>query len=1571
MADKQVNADVGVNITPKGMQGALDGVNAKLDEFISKIRTAGAASDQQLKTLAIQAKRLQSLQGAAGTSFFGSTSRGAETLGERARAFQGLQRSIDASANSMGILRDRVRSANKEIGTMIQEGRKPGSVAYLNAENLERSAKAYTKVTNEVGQLRGRIALMGNEGRQAFAPMLASLEELDRKNAKIFANPSATNFEGATAQMQRQVKSLREQVGIRERLEAKSRLNIQALREEGLQIATNTRLEREALAARMVRQGETNLKNRELIGVEGPYRRLTDLTTRLANQTNYLNTAKKQLNAELSKPVEQQNAARLQQLINRHNVLQREIGETIALRHREEREAAKSVGKQGGFFGGLKTAPGNLLSEEGGGSFGAGQLVGRVAAYAVAASAIYGLMSSMRQGIAFAIDFEDALAQLKAVSGSTSYEMERLSQGILDVSKNSANSVMELTKSATIIAQAGYAGNEIQNLLQNVVNLSAAAGSTTDESVDILTSALGSFQLAASEATQVTDALVAALNDSKLSVNQVQLGLQYVGATARLNNITFNELVATLGAMADAGIRSGSTMSTGLRQMLVDFLDPSEKLIAQLEKVGLTTADIDVKVLGLTEVLSRLRDSGFQAYGSLETRAAAAYAVLSSNVDQIDKLEQATLRQNVAQEAAAERIDSVSARWQRMLNVLGEIMAAIGENLTPLIKLLIDTLGLLATMVLGVVRVFTQLFQVFGLLYPEADKAKVSLDEMNAALQAQGLTAEEAAAYVRENVDANADLESALKDTGAEMDSLKTHQQTLSSETEKLIMRKKELGETTGAAEHQLGILSARFPELRAEFKKTEGGIDGLIQAMIRLDMKTRETMARTSGAIAAQQGLMMQEQVAERDRLRKEFQLKPRHGGGRSGSIRPLMAGEERLERLVRTGSMNDVLDLLNANPKLASAYPELTNNVAGMVSKYYASRSQREQAIQQQEQYRYSVGPQGRLVVEGMSQDSAAASYAASQGQTQDGRSVDKLRQDLQNRVAQLNQYAQEAESAGNEGALALIGQALASTNAAIAQIAPDPEKKKKGDNKAARAAQKRERDNARIEARIAKEEVEYRKELYENTLDSFKNAPDLSELPETLDMLDDQLNAWLDSEAEMAVQDIERLTPNAQQRGRLMEVASRKAEQLRLEQINKIADQLGQVIENFIETTVENIEDAFTKATRPSERAVAIAQARVSGLNNPVGNQNTPEYLRTVMQRRADEAQDVNNRATIIANDTRIEQYIELVRKAREEKDQIENQLQSMLVRQENTADNASMIVVTGQIEEQRVALRDVKTEIENIEQETENLTDSNVALKASYDVLNEVPTTFGEGMRLALEAVKYDIGAADSLGQELINNLDQPLRAVHESFKGFFSDVIGGTVSLSEAFANMASRIIDSILEMVAVALANQFFSMIAGMFAPGVSGMTSEFSPSGGMSNWISNGGAWNGGQVGSNQVPIRRFSGGEINSGLPTRDSTLLHAAKGEYVVRRGAASSLGKGFLDAINARGANALKGMGQNTLIAPQGASEPVNVYVVSPDQKPTLGPKEVLVVIQDDMLQGGVTKKLVKSIARGET
>src|SRR5690606_9075638 len=211
--------------------------------------------------------------------------------------------------------------------------------------------------------------------------------------------------------------------------------------------------------------------------------------------------------------------------------------------------------------------------------------------------------------------------------------------------------------------------------------------------------------------------------------------------------------------------------------------------------------------------------------------------------------EQATLRQNAAQEAAAERIDSVSAKRQRMLNTFAAIGAEIGENLSPLLKVLIDIFTILGSVILVPLTAITSLIKGIDNLITGGNSAAATMEQFEAALIGAGYSAEEAAAKAREMQGTLEDVETALKDSEAEMATLETREASLTQETEKLIVRQQDLAgkngdltETTAEVSHQVNLLSARFPELRSEFKKTEGGIAGLIQAMIALDRKTQET---------------------------------------------------------------------------------------------------------------------------------------------------------------------------------------------------------------------------------------------------------------------------------------------------------------------------------------------------------------------------------------------------------------------------------------------------------------------------------------------------------------------------------------------------------------------------------------------------------------------------------------------------------------------------------------------------------------------------------------------------------
>ena len=85
-------------------------------------------------------------------------------------------------------------------------------------------------------------------------------------------------------------------------------------------------------------------------------------------------------------------------------------------------------------------------------------------------------------------------------------------------------------------------------------------------------------------------------------------------------------------------------------------------------------------------------------------------------------------------------------------------------------------------------------------------------------------------------------------------------------------------------------------------------------------------------------------------------------------------------------------------------------------------------------------------------------------------------------------------------------------------------------------------------------------------------------------------------------------------------------------------------------------------------------------------------------------------------------------------------------------------------------------------------------------------------------------------------------------------------------------------------------------------------------------------------------------------------------------MIRKSSVDSVGTDFLDAINSRGASALKGLGSNVIPMTPPPVE-TNVYVISPDEKPQLGPNDVIAIINNDVLKGGSTKKLIKKVVNG--
>ena len=116
---------------------------------------------------------------------------------------------------------------------------------------------------------------------------------------------------------------------------------------------------------------------------------------------------------------------------------------------------------------------------------------------------------------------------------------------------------------------------------------------------------------------------------------------------------------------------------------------------------------------------------------------------------------------------------------------------------------------------------------------------------------------------------------------------------------------------------------------------------------------------------------------------------------------------------------------------------------------------------------------------------------------------------------------------------------------------------------------------------------------------------------------------------------------------------------------------------------------------------------------------------------------------------------------------------------------------------------------------------------------------------------------------------------------------------------------------------------------------------------------------------------VRRAALGYSGS-ISTRDSVNIKARPGEYVLRNAAVDAIGVDNLDAINALGNRTISQSDTASLADKKDtAQQTVNVWVVTPDQKPSgLSANDVVVTVAQDLLTGGTLKKLVKSVANGQ-
>ena len=217
---------------------------------------------------------------------------------------------------------------------------------------------------------------------------------------------------------------------------------------------------------------------------------------------------------------------------------------------------------------GLKRARQRLQAFAGG--------VRRIGQRMVAASAA--AVTPLAVGATVFASFEQRMARVKALTGATGKDFQRLSDEARRLGETTVFSASQAAEAMSFFALAGFKVDEILKAIGPTLNLAAAGQLEIAQAADIAAKIMAGMGLAADDLGRAVDVLTKAMTTANTDLAQLGDAMKFVGPIAKSAGIEFEELVAAIQLLSNAGIQ-GEMAGTTLRTALLSLTSPSEQAL--------------------------------------------------------------------------------------------------------------------------------------------------------------------------------------------------------------------------------------------------------------------------------------------------------------------------------------------------------------------------------------------------------------------------------------------------------------------------------------------------------------------------------------------------------------------------------------------------------------------------------------------------------------------------------------------------------------------------------------------------------------------------------------------------------------------------------------------------------------------------------------------------------------------------------------------------------------------------------------------------------------------------------
>jgi TP901 family phage tail tape measure protein len=315
-------------------------------------------------------------------------------------------------------------------------------------------------------------------------------------------------------------------------------------------------------------------------------------------------------------------------------------------------------------------------------------------------TAFAGLGLASKKAVSTFAAFESGMVRAGAIAGASSEQIKEMEKVALDLAKSTKYTGTEVTEAYQFMSMAGMKAKEQIEAIGPVLHLAAAGNIELGQSADVVTSILKGFGKQTGDLPRVADIMTAAITNTKVTVDSLGEAFKQAGPAASAAGIGFEEAVAAIGMMGDAGIEA-SMAGNSLKVALINMVRPGKDASDAIARLKLNLTKDDGSLRSFGEILRELERAQIDlgdAASLFGNKAAAPMLALakqgSARFEELNRIFGKS--KDLAKSLSDTFMDTLTGSLNAMGASVEEATVALGRGMSPVVRALAGVVGTLA-----------------------------------------------------------------------------------------------------------------------------------------------------------------------------------------------------------------------------------------------------------------------------------------------------------------------------------------------------------------------------------------------------------------------------------------------------------------------------------------------------------------------------------------------------------------------------------------------------------------------------------------------------------------------------------------------------------------------------------------------------------------------------------------------------------------------------------------------------------------------------------------------------------